>query len=250
MSSMAAMGSNYAPRVRRWWVAAAVAGAAYGVFLIVAAAGLPAGSDLAGRFPGQPVAKSLMALLLAAAALWHPIRRERIGLIAALGFSASGDFLLAISWWKPSFIGGLGSFLLAHLCYLLVLAPLIRRRQLPAARLVAAVVVTVACLGLLAWFWPHLKEMTVPVTIYMLVIAAMVCAALLAALPTAWTAVGAVCFASSDAMIGTSVFIRGDELLAVPIWWAYAVAQLLITAGFFFARSAAGMSDAPAKPAP
>jgi uncharacterized membrane protein YhhN len=84
----------------------------------------------------------------------------------------------------------------------------------------------------------------------MLVIAAMVCAALLAALPTAWTAVGAVCFASSDAMIGTSVFIRGDELLAVPIWWAYAVAQLLITAGFFFARSAAGMSDAPAKPAP
>ncbi len=236
--------------MRRWWLAAAVAGAAYGVFLIVAAAGLPAGTDLTGQFPGQPVVKSVMALLLAAAACGHPIRRERIGLIAALGFSASGDFLLAIPWWKPSFIGGLGSFLLAHLCYLLVLVPLVRRTQLPAFRMVAAAAVTVACLGLLAWFWPHLKEMTVPVTVYMLVIAAMVCAALLAALPTAWTAIGAVSFAVSDAMIGTSVFIRGDELLAVPIWWAYAVAQLLITAGFFFGRSAAELSDTPAKPAP
>lgn len=235
--------------MRAWWLAAVIAGAGYGIFLIVAAAGCPAGTDLTGQFPGQPVVKAAMAVLLAIAATAHPIGRERIGLISALGFSAAGDFLLAIGWWGPSFLGGLGSFLLAHLCYLLILAPLVRRTQLPAPRLVAAAAVTVACLVLLSWFWPHLKEMTVPVTVYMLVIAAMVCAALLAALPTAWTAIGAVCFAASDAMIGTSVFVRGDELLAVPIWWFYAVAQLLITAGFFFGRSAAELSDAPAKPA-
>ena len=71
----------------------------------------------------------------------------------------------------------------------------------------------------------------------MTVLAAMVCAALLARLPTLWTAVGAVCFAVSDAMIGISRVRPGhDQALAVPIWWAYATAQVLITAGFFFGR--------------
>lgn len=76
-------------------------------------------------------------------------------------------------------------------------------------------------------------------TVYMTVLAAMVCAALMARLPTPWTAVGAVCFAVSDAMIGISEFIRHDQALAVPIWWAYATAMVLITAGFFWARSSA-----------
>ena len=45
----------------------------------------------------------------------------------------------------------------------------------------------------------------------MAVLAAMVCAALLARLPTPWTAVGAVCFAVSDAMIGIGEFVLGDR---------------------------------------
>jgi uncharacterized membrane protein YhhN len=60
----------------------------------------------------------------------------------------------------------------------------------------------------------------------------------MARLPTPWTALGAVCFAVSDGMIGISKFILGDETLAVPIWWAYATSLLLITAGFFFGRTA------------
>jgi uncharacterized membrane protein YhhN len=41
-------------------------------------------------------------------------------------------------------------------------------------------------------------------------------------------------------MIAISRFVLGNEVLAVPIWWTYAAAQLLITAGFFFGRSDAG----------
>ena len=59
----------------------------------------------------------------------------------------------------------------------------------------------------------------------------------LARLPTPWTALGAVCFAVSDAMIGINKFVLGSEALAVPIWWAYATALMLITAGFFFGRT-------------
>ena len=40
----------------------------------------------------------------------------------------------------------------------------------------------------------------------------MVCAALLAGLPTPWTALGAVCFAVSDAMIGISKFVLARKI--------------------------------------
>ena len=74
------------------------------------------------------------------------------------------------------------------------------------------------------------------------------CGALLALLPRPWTALGAVCFAVSDAMIGIGRFSPasgrcphiGSEALAVPIWWAYAMALVLITVGFFFGRDVGG----------
>lgn len=217
-------------------MAAAVVGGCYGVFLIVTALRLPAGTDLTGQFPGQPAVKALAAVLLAAAALRHPISRERRRLVGALVFSAAGDFLLAMPWWTPSFVLGLAAFLIAHLCFLAALWPLARRST---PGLIAVGLTVVACVGLLIWFWPRLLEqgMAIPVTAYITVLAAMVCAALLARLPTPWTALGAVCFAGSDAMIGISEFIRGDQLLAVPIWWAYAASLLLITAGLFFGRA-------------
>ncbi|HTM85045.1 MAG TPA: lysoplasmalogenase, partial [Mycobacterium sp.] len=216
----------------------------YGVFLIVTALRLPAGTELTGQFFLQPTVKALTAVLLAVAALTHPIARERRWLLGALVFSAVGDFLLAMPWWKPSFVLGLAAFLVAHLCFLAALLPLVRRS---APRLVAVAATVVACVVLLGWFWPRLVEqgMAVPVTAYIAVLGAMVCVALLARLPTPWTALGAVCFAVSDAMIGISEFVRGDQLLAVPIWWAYAASLLLITAGLFFGRK----SGPSAKPA-
>ena len=71
-----------------------------------------------------------------------------------------------------------------------------------------------ACVALLVWFWPRLiaEGMAIPVTLYMAVLAAMVCAALLARLPTPWTALGAVCFAVSDAMIGIGEFVLDDRV--------------------------------------
>jgi uncharacterized membrane protein YhhN len=156
----------------------------------------------------------------------------------ALVFSAIGDALLAVPWWTPSFVFGLASFLLAHLCFLGALLPLARQSDRSRTRWIVVGLTCAACVGLLVWFWPRLGRdgLTIPVTVYMAVLAAMVCAALLARLPTLWTAVGAVCFAGSDAMIGIGRFVLGSEALAVPIWWAYAAAQVLITAGFFFGR--------------
>jgi uncharacterized membrane protein YhhN len=234
--------SPYASRsTRSLWGAALVVGAAYGILLVVTALRVPAGAELTGQFALQPAVKALAAVLLAAAAASHPVRRERRWLVAALVFSATGDLLLAMPWWQPSFVLGLGAFLVAHLCFLAVLLPLATRTP---ARVAAAVVVCVACAALLVWFWPRLiaEGMAIPVILYMIVLAAMVCAALLAQLPTPWTAMGAVCFAVSDGMIGIGKFVLQSEALAVPIWWAYAASLSSITAGFFFGR---GRSASP-----
>lgn len=198
---------------------------------------LPSDSVLTGRFPGQPLVKALPCILLAVAALWHPFMRERRWLAISLMFSAGGDFFLAIPWWKPSFVLGLGSFLLAHLCYVATLWPL-RSKTPGTIRRAGAVAMVVLCLSLYAWFWPHLvaQGLTIPVLVYMSVLATVVGSALFADLPTRWTALGAVCFAVSDGMIGIGRFILDSQALEVPIWWVYAASQMLITAGLFFGR--------------
>ncbi|MGE2834440.1 lysoplasmalogenase [Mycobacterium sp. SMC-4] len=224
------------PAARLLWCAAAVVAAGYGLFLIVTTTRVGVGAELTGQFTGQPAAKALAAVLLAGAAALHAVARERRWLVAALLFSAVGDYLLATPWWEPSFVLGLAAFLVAHLCFLAALVPM---AVLSVARVVCAALVVVACAALLVWFWPRLVEqgMTVPVTLYIAVLGAMVCAALLADLPTPWTAVGALCFAVSDAMIGINVFVLESETLAVPIWWVYAGSLLLITAGLLFGRT-------------
>lgn len=226
--------------MRTWWVAAVVAAVGYGVFLTVTALRLPAGADLTGQFSAQPVFKSSMAVLLAIAALFHPILRERRWLVVALLMSAAGDFFLAVPWWKPAFVCGLGSFLVAHICFIGTLWPLSKgkRGNTSRPRLLLMGALAIGFLGMLTRFWPAMtaQGMAVPVIVYMSVLAAMVSSALLARLPTIWTAVGALLFAVSDGMIGVGQFILESQALELPIWWVYAAAMVLITAGLFFGR--------------
>src|SRR6201998_4217868 len=212
----------YAPRlVSGAWVLAGWAGIGYGVYLTVLALRSPPGTLLTGHWFLQPPFKALMATLLTVAAVAHPIVRERRWLMPALLLSALGDFLLAIPWGSMSFGLGLSVFLLAHLCFLAALVPLVQPTRV---RLAGVALMCLASVSLLAWFWPHLArdKLTIPVAAYMVVLTAMVCAALLAELPTIWTAVGAVCFAGSDAMIGIGRVVLGKEGVGVALWWCHA----------------------------
>jgi uncharacterized membrane protein YhhN len=247
----------YAPRlVAGAWVVAGWAALGYGIYLTVLALRSPPGVELTGHWVLQPAFKASMAFLLTLAAAGHAKVRERRWLMLALLLSAIGDWVLAIPWWPLSFVVGLAAFLLAHLCFLAALLPLVpafsgasEDARPSMVRIAAVVLMCAASIALLAWFWPHLgaDKLTVPVTVYIVVLTAMVCTALLAKLPTIWTAVGTLCFAASDSMIAIGRFILGNEALAVPIWWSYAAAQILITAGFFFGRefSADPAGDAP-----
>ena len=90
-------------------------------------------------------------MLLAAAALTHPVARERRWLIGALVCSAAGDFLLAMPWWEPSFVLGLAAFLVAHCASWPRCCRCASHRRRGSA---AAAVVVAACVALLIWFWP------------------------------------------------------------------------------------------------
>lgn len=221
--------------MKLWWSAAVVAAVGYGIFLALTALRLPAGANLTGQFSAQPAAKAAMAVLLALAALSHPVARERRWLLGATLFSAAGDYFLALEW-KPAFVCGLGSFLVAHLCFIGALLPL--RGGVGTLRRVGVAAVAIGFVAMLTWFWPALtaEGMTVPVVIYMTVLGLMVTTALLAQLPTVWTALGALLFAVSDGMIGIGQFVLRSQALELPIWWVYAASMLLITAGFFFGR--------------
>ncbi|AOS92746.1 lysoplasmalogenase [Mycobacterium intracellulare] len=246
----------YAPRlVAGAWVVAGWVALGYGIYLTVLALRSPPGMELTGHWVLQPAFKASMAILLMLAAAGHGCVRERRWLMPALLLSALGDWVLAIPWWTLSFEIGLAAFLLAHMCFIGALLPLVpplswsSQAERPAAlRIAAAVLMCLVSIALLVWFWPHLApdKLTLPVTVYIVVLTAMVCTALLAKLPTIWTAVGAVCFAASDSMIAISRFILGNEALAVPIWWSYAAAQILITAGFFFGRELPGQDGGDA----
>jgi uncharacterized membrane protein YhhN len=222
-------------RLRAWWVAAAVAGVTSGGMLTMVAVEVPPGTPLAGRIVAQPLWKMLMALLLARAASLHEVPRERRWLVGALLFSALGDLWLALPGLKISFMAGLGSFLLAHLCYLRVLVSL--RGESSPLRLIAVGAMLGVAAGMLVWYWPGLGELKGPVIAYMTVLSAMVCAALLARLPGPLTVWGALAFAASDAMIGISVFVFPFTDHELAIWWSYAAAQLLITAGLLTRRA-------------
>ena len=222
-------------RVREWWLAGALAGLIYGALLVQVSMELPEGAPLNGQIALQPAWKVAMAVLLARAAWFHRPLTERRWLVTALVCSAIGDFLLAVPALSFSFVGGLGAFLLAHLAYLRLLVPL--AGDLRPHRLIACGALLGVAGTMLGRFWPNLGTLAVPVSLYVGVLAAMACSALVARLPTPLAALGAVCFAASDMMIGIARFLVPFETFALGIWWTYAAAQVLLVAGIVSGRS-------------
>ena len=224
------------PRVREWWIAGVLAGVTYGVMLIQVSAYLPPGTPLTGQIAYQPIWKTAMAVMLARAAWFHRPLGERRWLVTALLFSALGDLLLALPGLKISFIGGLGAFLMAHLAYLRLFVPMMG--DLRPHRLIGCGLIIGAAGALLGRFWPNLGDLMWPVMVYICVLAAMACTTMLASLPTALAAIGALFFVASDAMIGIAKFLSLFDTYQLGIWWTYAIAQVLLVAGVVAERDA------------
>lgn len=181
----------------------------------------------AAEYVLKPLA--LAALVVVAGSVDPGDGAMRAWFVAALTFSLAGDVFLMLP--RDRFVAGLGSFLVAHVAYVVGLQAMSPSPGALAAS-AAAVALVAAPLGRRivggARAGGH-DALVVPVVAYMVVISAMVASALAVTRP--WAVAGAFLFYVSDALIGWSRFVapfRGHRL-AIMVTYHLGQAGLVLS---------------------
>ena len=134
--------------------------------------------------------------------------------VAGLVLGALGDVALLF---EKGFLAGLGVFLLGHLAYAVAFPPTVPLWIVPPA---------IGGVLALAWLWPHLGSMKLPVIAYVAAIVAMVAGAL--ATHNTVLKLGAIAFFASDLSVARDKFVAKswtNRAWGLP---AYYGGQLLI----------------------
>ena len=224
--------------VDRWLLALSVAA---GSLYFLTCAGPP--------HPPGLVLKALSVSPLAAIAIRRLSGPERWLLGGALMASTVGDVLLEL---KGLFVPGLGAFLVAQLWYAVLFAREWPGRKRLAGRQRALIgMVFLFCVALVAWLWPGLGGLAVPVLIYLAALAAMATTAIGAGPRYPPVACGALLFVVSDSLIGVGRFRGPLPLGEYFVWGTYFVAQSCLALGYLRGRfngsgPAGGHRSAPA----
>jgi uncharacterized membrane protein YhhN len=185
-------------------------------------------------FPGSIVLKGVSVSALAAFA-WMSLKgqtsaKSRVLITAALALSSLGDIVLDLG--ESMFVFGLGSFLVAHICYIQFF--MAERRKNESLGLVRSLL-TVG-LGLFSglftiWLLPALGGMAPAVVCYVGVLTGMVFASLAWRAATPIISIGAFLFLVSDAVLGAGKFREPVPLGGWVVWGTYYAAQYLIATG-------------------
>lgn len=178
------------------------------------------------RLP-QVVAKPLASACFVAVGVLRLGDGDRFGvwILSGLVFCLVGDLLLLS---PRAFAAGLASFLVGHVAYVLACAS---RLVVERWTLVPLLPLAVAAIVVMAWLWPHLGRMRLPVTAYVAVISVMVWGAIAAASAGAVPsrlAVGAGLFYLSDLAVARNRFVSrslANRAWGLPLYYA---GQLLI----------------------
>jgi uncharacterized membrane protein YhhN len=185
----------------------------------------------------RSVVKTVPVALLAALAL---MKGGPLLLTAALALSALGDAFLSRQGDK-AFLGGLASFLAAHVLYIVLFAHTGGGLGvlLSSPRLIIGIVIVIFASVMLAVLWPRVETaLRLPIAVYVVAILAMGLTALTLA---DWRIiVGAVLFIASDALLATEKFLLAPASsqrfwMLHTVWAFYYVAQALIALAFLTA---------------
>ena len=158
--------------------------------------------------------------------------------LVALGLSLAGDVFLMLP--QDLFVAGLGSFLLAHVAYVVAF-----NRTAPPEPLTAVATVAVAAVAVPLFLRMRRGmldkgqgEFQAPVAVYVLAIGAMVVSAVATAGRSGWPAgnsaaaiAGALLFMASDSMIGWSRFVEDFPRSGLAIIVTYHLGQALLVLG-------------------
>lgn len=186
-------------------------------------------AEYSGRTQLKRIAKALASALFVAVALSRASGVSlgpfdaTTALIVGLVVGAVGDLAL-LSKAEGAFLGGLGAFLLGHLAYAIAFA-----RLSPIAEWlsVLAIPVVVSNAGVLAWLWPRLGSMRIPVVAYVGVICVMVIGAIgvwrTGAPAGTLIVVGSLLFAGSDVAVARERFVADtfvNKAWGLPAYYA------------------------------
>ncbi|RUT81038.1 MULTISPECIES: lysoplasmalogenase [unclassified Mesorhizobium] len=183
----------------------------------------------------RSAAKTLAVAMLAVLA---GLQGGPLLLVAALALSAAGDAFLSRDGEK-TFLGGLASFLVAHIVYVaLFLRSGGGLRVLGAEpwRGAIALAMAVFVVIMLAALWRRVgPSLCIPITVYIAAILAMGISALTTS--NMWVIGGAVLFMVSDGLLATEKFLVAAisphrAWMRFAVWALYYAAQLATTLGF------------------
>jgi uncharacterized membrane protein YhhN len=185
---------------------------------------------VAGRLPAplrwltKPGAMVLLIVAVVAADASGPFTTW---LIVGLVWSLVGDVVLMLP--ERWFVAGLGSFLVAHVAYVVAMAQLELTGWaiVTGGAIVAATWVKVG-LPIIAGAAARAAQLRVPVTLYIAVISAMVVVALGTTEP--WLVAAALAFFASDAVLGTNRFVTAKPWMPVTVMVTYHLAQFCFVA--------------------
>jgi uncharacterized membrane protein YhhN len=193
---------------------------------------------LGAYWPGLAVKAFIIPVLI-----WMYLRfvrgewnRFHVLILIALVFSWIGDITLQLAALREDFfLLGLASFLVTQLLYTIAFFST-GGPGLVARRPYLILPVAAYGVGILWLLWEGLGDMTVPVTVYTVVILTMLVAAInrrekVNAQSYRLVLAGAILFILSDSMIAINKFDQPFELARVAIMSSYVTAQFLIAVG-------------------
>ena len=183
------------------------------------------------RFAAKPLASLAFILVGVCAASRGEIHEFEMAVLAGLVLGAIGDVALLS---EHGFLAGLGAFLLGHLAYVVAVGSYLPPSAWPHAAGVYALVPLVVGLGVLAWLWPKLGSLRIPVIAYVAVITTMV----IGALVCEWAVrngpihqhvatAGAILFFASDLSVARDRFVHPGFVNRAWGLPAYYAGQLL-----------------------
>lgn len=158
----------------------------------------------------------------------------------ALFFGFLGDVFLLVPERSWSFVSGLISFAIGHICYI---TSVFSHLSLATPGWLLPLVAVVYLSGMARMFavlWPRMpKIMFIPCLLYMLIISSMSLCMLAFALsyrtPAAWGAyVGSLLFIASDSVLAMVTFKRRIPFRHVIVMSTYIIAQTLLAIGLAF----------------
>jgi alkenylglycerophosphocholine hydrolase len=151
--------------------------------------------------------------------------------IIGLVFSAFGDFFLGydpVNW----FVLGLGSFLVAHIFYILSLRPFLEKGE-AIKRLPIVVLYCLYSVSMFSLICGGLGDLFIPVFVYMTVLLLMGITTLLSQKSNKWLIIGGVSFILSDSLIGLDKFYQPIPFESLFIMSTYYLAQFSLVKGLF-----------------